>query len=375
MDVQRTLIDIGNTLRCPYSLQPLTQGVTTFPCCCKVQDFVAEHFYGKMVGNICEKQDVMCISCKKLTVFAYFPDSEIRRLAKSVLQGDQQEKLLELRPALDIFGTFPGSSANFVYANGSLEVKFTHSDSPIFGIAFSSSNRQTSLFQSLKISGYPDGTIRAIVRFNESAYEEVKRYLELNGFIDEVLKSNTIECSTKEYVQKLSAILFEKNTFPRAYVSSLQDVLRRGNLRVLPGDKAKFIHESGSLKCKAVPSHNWPILSITFHSSNISDSFFKSFELFGYPSQSLKVCVIIDKCYLDKAKRFFILNGLDVNHICLKKEWFPLHPDTVVFSFYENDIKKLSPILTEYNEIPPQYYNPIKALLDKGSLEGFDFES
>ncbi|MBS0604319.1 MAG: hypothetical protein JSS60_04685 [Verrucomicrobia bacterium] len=100
------IVDLRKELSCPIDLEFLAEGVALIPCAHRVNKSAAEHIYGKMEGEFCQKQLETCMECRG-TVKGYIPDPRIQEVSKAL-----ERRLDEIEENLSVLLPLQQSQVN-----------------------------------------------------------------------------------------------------------------------------------------------------------------------------------------------------------------------------------------------------------------------
>jgi hypothetical protein len=197
-------------LYCSAGSGPLIEAVSLFPCNHKVNQAVAEKWYG-MDGNSCALKGKECVvpDCNTL-VKGWAPDPTIRSLASRAFGHEKARPLaLEEKKAENL--AYPGIPAEFVWKEGDWnQVEDVYGANVCRQIHYMSIT-ENSLLKEFSFFGYPNGAVFLTVVFSENSF--FKEYLQAHQLFRGCYASvgNRYMAISPENVRKLFDIVANNN--------------------------------------------------------------------------------------------------------------------------------------------------------------------
>lgn len=229
MSAQFDVKNFTSTLTCPIEFKPLTSAVNLFPCCHKVNQVAAEHYYGKMVAGFCESREKPCIICKS-PVTGWAPDHTIRDLASQVFGHTEELESLPTHPLVleevkaEVDLPYPGIPAVFVLSEGDWSERFNIEDSTLCkSVSFKSITKNSLLIEFILL-GYSCGKVCIYIIYQDR--HPLEEYLLAHRIVLDGGWGHKTE--TQKDLRTLFRIIALNNEIPAEQFSQIREAVELG---------------------------------------------------------------------------------------------------------------------------------------------------
>lgn len=215
--------NVGISLTCPVDFEPLFQAVT-LNCGHNINETPAKQLFGNIYNNRCLKSG-NCPLCQRV-VLVYYPNYTLRELARSFFASDEKiEQTIDREEKKEL--SYPGIKAKFYQKSGNWEFFNLGRFSSLCKQIYFTSITPNSLFNTISLCGYIDGSLKMFVTIRNGNFDIIKDYLIDNQIFLEDF-SSFYGCFERKNLKKMFYLLANNNEFPETIFQKFKEIVDSG---------------------------------------------------------------------------------------------------------------------------------------------------